>query len=573
VGCYVETVVRSFAALAVVLSPLACAQFTGLATTSDGSEVFFASTLKLKRTNEPPWGKLFVADESGVRLVRSRDMVAPPPGTPPCNVGIPYAYLDAQVSGDGQIIAATMESFQATDPCTVDGIFALTDLISPTGDRNDLWGVRLSPAGRYAIAWEASSSASYSPVNFFFLNLQTGAQIPIAPPVGATSYQLYGSYPSATRTIADDGTAILVAATGYGVAFVVRPGAVPQPFPAAGFPAAVSADGTKVLYRASSGLRLFNLGTSADQVVTTDQNDYALGMSDDGQRILFLRNDQNQSYYIVQTDGTGLRALTNDSPGIATATLSGDGKIAYAVTAGARLIKIYLDNGVETEIIGRTPYLNTDPFGYGGASGDAGLAMELAGAGFSDVSLQATPPLPLRLGNLNVSVGRRRVPLVEVTPASIRFLVPWDVAQGNQHLVAETPGIHSPFDFPETNISVFTSPRAGIIADQNWDAAGVAGYNFPIHVGDIIHVLADNLGAVSPEVPIGDVAPTQPLSWLAQPMVCADNDVLFAGLAPGYVERVYQVDLRLGNTTGYHQINCSISGQNSFIFLSLNVLP
>ena len=139
------------------------------------------------------------------------------------------------------------------------------------------------------------------------------------------------------------------------------------------------------------------------------------------------------------------------------------------------------------------------------------------------------------------------------------------------NLVAEISGVHSPFDFPESFIEVDSTPAAGTIVHQSWDTLVTAAS--PPHVGEIIHVYAVGLGSVNPEVPDGTPAPSaEPLARLATPMVCQNSDVLYAGLAPGAVERIYQVDLRL-NVSGYWQFHCSIAGLTDFIFLTLNVLP
>jgi uncharacterized protein (TIGR03437 family) len=71
------------------------------------------------------------------------------------------------------------------------------------------------------------------------------------------------------------------------------------------------------------------------------------------------------------------------------------------------------------------------------------------------------------------------------------------------------------------------------------------------------------------EVPPGAVAPLSPLSRLAEPLRCTNAEVLFAGLAPGFLERVYQVDLKIGSVSGYTSFHCTIGGQSSFRFLSL----
>jgi hypothetical protein len=46
--------------LAVLLTPALSAQFSGLASTSDGSSLYFASTLRLKTLGQPLNGKIYI---------------------------------------------------------------------------------------------------------------------------------------------------------------------------------------------------------------------------------------------------------------------------------------------------------------------------------------------------------------------------------------------------------------------------------------------------------------------------------------------------------------------------------
>ena len=48
---------------------------------------------------------------------------------------------------------------------------------------------------------------------------------------------------------------------------------------------------------------------------------------------------------------------------------------------------------------------------------------------------------------------------------------------------------------------------------------------------------------------------------------------VFAGLSPGTVERVYQIDIRIGPTPGYQKFTCSLGGAAPFLFLTLNIVP
>src|SRR5262249_18267127 len=144
--------------------------------------------------------------------------------------------------------------------------------------------------------------------------------------------------------------------------------------------------GAQVLY-ATDGVHLINLRTLADRLILPGRTDTITGMSDDGRRVLFLREGQA---YIVETDGSEPRSLTSDAAGVASAILSGNGRVAYFVTRTGRLLKIDVDTANQVEIVGRTPHISA-------ASGfvDAGMAGFINGAGFSDVSLDAAPPFPL----------------------------------------------------------------------------------------------------------------------------------------------------------------------------------
>jgi uncharacterized protein (TIGR03437 family) len=574
--------IRFLAALATV-APVwgqAIGPFTGLATPYDGSVVYFASTLALKGSNQPNYGKLFIADENGVRLFRLLDEIDPAPSPVTCVPGTQYAILGADITADGRTIAAQGQ-LTHTGYCNI--YLSATDLISPAGERELQGYVRLSPQGRYAIV--DTTMGPYSSATAQFLDLKTGSQTPIPLPAVAGPWPL--NLP-AGRAIADDGTAVF---RYYNSALLSRPGQELQPFPVSqATPLAIDASGTRILY-ATDDIRLLDLPTQNDRLVLAGLPDAVCGMSDDGQRVLFLQGTQA---YIVRTDGTDRGSLTSDPAGISWAILSGSGKIAYAVTGAGRLLKIDVDTGVQIELIGRTPYLN------GGTAADAGMAASISGTGLSDVSLGAAPPLPLSLANVTVRIddhpvptnqgrqaaaqprkpvrtGGRRVPISQVTPTQVGFLVPWDIQLAGSlpaetRVTVEAPGQHSPFDFPETLILIGSQPRAGDIAHQNWD--GLVSNDSPAHAGEIIHIWAVGLGAVNPEIPPGAVAPSaEPLARLAAPLVCSDSEVLYAGLVPGYLERVYQVDLRLSSHTGYLRYTCSGAGMDYPLLLTLLVVP
>ena len=228
-----------------------------------------------------------------------------------------------------------------------------------------------------------------------------------------------------------------------------------------------------------------------------------------------------------------------------------------------------MDDGSQIELIGHTPYLN--PFG---GYVVPGLTTTLTGSGLSDSVINGTVPLNAWLGNVTMWIGDRKVPMVQLAPGSVSFIVPWDIqpVNGSIRMLAEAPGDHTPFYFPEAEAFIFPdpAPRAGAILRQDWTQTFVG----PINTGEIIHVYAIGFGPVSPEVPDGAAAPSaEPFSRITQPLTCSNAEILYAGLAPGAVERVYQIDIRIGPTAGYQKFTCSLGGATPFLFLTLNIVP
>jgi uncharacterized protein (TIGR03437 family) len=150
--------------------------------------------------------------------------------------------------------------------------------------------------------------------------------------------------------------------------------------------------------------------------------------------------------------------------------------------------------------------------------------------------------------------------------------VPWNVqsADGAIRILAEAPGDHTPFYYPEVEATALPdAPRAGAIARQDWTRTFVG----PVNTGEIIHVFAVGFGPVAPEVADGAAAPgTEPLARLTQSLTCSNAEILYAGLAPFAVERVTQIDIRIGPTAGYQKFECSLGGGAPFVFLTLNVV-
>ncbi|MBS1859103.1 MAG: hypothetical protein JST11_27265 [Acidobacteria bacterium] len=557
---------RRVALLAFFLAPALSAQFSGLASTADGSSLYFASTLRLKSLGQPLNGKVYVATPSGVSLFRAREPSAVPPDAPPCTVGGFADYLAAETSSAGTV--ALVYRASQSGGCSYPPNTFMTRIVTAAGE-SDLPGIaRLSSGGRYALVFRGATARIFNPVSVSFLDLRSGTQAPVNV-TGPEFPQYIQQHYTGGRVIADNGTAVLAITDGgtRNRGYIVKPGADPAPFPIPdGLPLIIDASGTKILYQ-EQGLNLIDLRTLASTLlVPADEPVSGLGMSDDARRLLFLRDGQA---HVLDTTTLIDLALTSDPAQVTQAAISSDGKTVFAVTGIGRLLKINVDDGSQSEIIGRTPYLS--PFNRGVVPG---LATTLTGSGLADSVINGTVPLNDWLGSVTMWIGERKVPMTQLTPNSVSFIVPWDIQAdgGSIRMLAEARGEHTPFYFPEAEATLSTPvnfPVAGAILRQDWTRTYVG----PINTGEIIHVYAIGFGPVSPAVPDGAAAPSaEPFSRITQTLACSNAEILFAGLAPGAIERVYQIDIRIGPTPGYQKFGCSLGALN-FTFLTLDIVP
>jgi len=161
----------------VALTP-AAAQWASLATNNDGTQVYFVSTLQQSGSTQPAWGKLFIADQSGVHalLIRNRDIVGTdiPPLT---NFILTNAYnvLGVDVATD-----VSRLSVVATGVCTISsGICDYSDIPTTTtvydanGNGTNYPGRgRLSPNGNWLSLFV---DTTISPFPVSILNLNTNS--------------------------------------------------------------------------------------------------------------------------------------------------------------------------------------------------------------------------------------------------------------------------------------------------------------------------------------------------------------------------------------------------------------
>ncbi len=240
--------IRPLLVLAVVTAPL-WGQFSGLATPYDGSAVYFSSTLSLKGAGQPDYGKLFAADETGVKLFRGLERILPP-AMGDCVVGSQYSLDGAEVTSDGLTVAAP-GNVAYSGPCR--GLLKATAVITGGGVTEVPGYVYLSPSGHYAVSNVTPSV--FGPASLVFVDPQTGQQTPITLPSASGPWPAY--FPSSGHAIADDGTSVFSYANN---AYLARPGQSVEAFPVPGAsPLGIDAAGDTMFYSISGDLHRADL--------------------------------------------------------------------------------------------------------------------------------------------------------------------------------------------------------------------------------------------------------------------------------------------------------------------------
>lgn len=529
------------------------------------------TSLRQKGTQQPLWGKVFVGDASGVRpyLVLDKQPPDPPPPPPGLIITNPYNLVAIDVSGDGRELAST----GITDCYNGNGICIYRDPLvatlsggsSPT--KTFPGTMHLSANGKYGLTIEPADPVGG---NIQRIDLTTGSNLS-----GIPGFYLL-SLPDNGRVVTNDGTAILsykkqlVALRDRGSETL--PTAPGEQVGAAG----VSADGSLAVFEASSGssysLNVFALATGEERVLWPGRG-WNATISNDGSKVLFLANDENgaSQAYLIGSDGTGLRALTDNYAGIQNAVLSGDGTACYVVTKAGRVFRLDTASLESRQLVGRTP-VASGLFNSWMAEGSPGALISVSGAGLAELRRTAAAvPLPNTLAGFRITYNGTALPIFRVAPDEVWLQLPWDLAgdaaTNPAILQIETDASDALFETPSLRILVrpnlggFEADAAGTTIAAHSNFASLVTTQNPARPGEIVHFYSRGLGPVDPLVPIGQPAPANPPAQLVTPLQCAAQytdvsstqvsspvNVLFAGPAPGLVG-YYQVSVQLPTFT------------------------
>lgn len=521
--------------------PPVSAQYSGLSVTDDGRQLYFGSSLRLKGTDEHEQEKIF---RYNVDLF---EQFASSPELP---------LSQPQTSGDGRVVV-----YQTTRFCS----FGSPECFTGLNRRNFVKGADV-PA-----ALTTSGELLMSPNGRYFLHLplfgSTGEPI-LYDGVQGTSTVLPSPklLNNGRQALANDGS-VLFELAGRPVlwrAGVTTPLTLSQP----PIRAAISADASTVVYESAvigdvRRLFVYNVASSRETLLT--EGPLATGppsacmfcpppaappppmffpnLSNNG-RLVFYRIPSAEigewQAVIQPADGSMRRVLPSDMP-VLESVLSGDGSVAFLISRRG-LVRVEVSTGSA-----RTLLDNPMIVYFGGSRPVPGGLTRITGQRLVNTD-----------GTLNVQLEEGAWTVLEASSTSLLLQAPWDLPLSRPVTFTVSAPEH-PFEQVVRQQSV---PAAPVIFQSEQkrevvfheDFRGPVTSQDPASPGEIVHVYATNLGAVTPPIATGTPAPANVLHRVVASLSCSAGVVgpwqevpvalLFAGLAPGTIG-IYQMDVQL----------------------------
>jgi uncharacterized protein (TIGR03437 family) len=239
----------------------------------------------------------------------------------------------------------------------------------------------------------------------------------------------------------------------------------------------------------------------------------------------------------------------------------------YSLTIGIQTPP-YSGPGVFLNPIGIVNSANFAPITNSVAPGEF---VTLFGSNLSSVTLQAqSVPLQTNLGGVQVMVNGRAAPIYFVSASQISVIVPYATTESfaTFQVINGTPSNKVLVYVAPTAPGVYTQPPDGVetAAALHTDYSLVTPDN-PAKVGETLQLFVTGLGAVTPAVADGAVAPSNPLSVVnAGVAIFVDGQqaqVSFKGLAPGFVA-LYQVNFVVPDGVSSGQVYVDVSTPDAY---------
>jgi uncharacterized protein (TIGR03437 family) len=543
----------------------ALAQFSQLAATDDGKQLYFISQLLLKGAAESGVEtRLYRYGSDGVTLFAERGSLAPQNASSSSD-----GVSNPQVSGDGSAIGFTLNDICPSSSGCTQPVSAEGELRGKTTQDLGPGALQLSRNGRWALLtvtnYATPGAAAAITLSSTLIDLSTGQRTTVpSPGLNVTSEPGY-------RAVASDGT--LLAQQNNAVGLWKQGQFTPIQFPIglALAPIALSDDASTLFLSGAvpgpgglSAFRILAMNLASGKLTTVFQQ------KDSTQNPLFMGASGNGQIVLYRYGGIGtlngpvfvFNATTGASTPIALAagelatdgTLTGGGDFAFLVTTAGRIVKVTLATGAIDTLLPATPYCD-------------GLS-PVVGGSFVRLHCDVTGLVTDLQGH--ILVNNVPMPILYVTASEIGAQVPWGtegLLNGNLTL---TTANSSPFQASQA-LDVLdmapafepadpgTSPLLGLkLIKGDWSGL-LTSQPAP---GDIFYAYMTGLGVVNGPMQTGVAAPLSPPAPILGSLTCQFSQqsspakTLFAGLAPGTLG-FYQVAFQLPADAGSQPISCA----------------
>lgn len=548
------------------------AQFSQLATSHDGNQLYFISAYRLRgQHQQSPAPKLFRYDSltGFFEMLRQGQRIGAP-----------------EISADNSLLVYTDVRTEPKYTCfanPIGGPPICQDLPGPVpysilerGSPQALPGiVRTSPDGRFAIHQTETRMGAASTL----LDLSAGTRREL------TGAAARATLPVSTRRVVSNRGSVLLQASNslflWDHAGGSRTLARSYEFGAC----TLDDNASVVIYEVYPGpgvrpTRLKAWFSDSDRTLdlasSLDGDIFNPSISFDGGLVAFLhrssRADPPQAW-LVHADDSSLRRLTEAEEGIADCVLSPNGTVLWAVTRMGRILRVDTWTALVEEVNPPTPFL-ADGFGAPGSA----------------VSIYATGLNPAR-HDYRLYIWGRLVPLLDLSENSVAFQLPWEFSdlaevEAEAELQPDHPVFQQPY--PKVRIRAFApefkrndpgGECGPVPAAQAFHSDGKPVTHLrPASPGETVSFAITGLGPVDPPIASGTPSP-EPPPVVASPFRCSATGFFTPGDRPPLDSRatlwpgrigLYRLDATLPNEmplspAGCAQITCSLGASAYFI--------
>ncbi|HTX34879.1 MAG TPA: hypothetical protein VME43_07655 [Bryobacteraceae bacterium] len=312
------------------------------------------------------------------------------------------------------------------------------------------------------------------------------------------------------------------------------------------------------------------------QVVMVDNCHNPVTSANGSAGVKFTNGDNSISMTSLPSPpGTWTGSWTPHTAGAVTLHISGQETTPSYALGNLDVSAAVVQPGVQAPLISPGQIVNSASFQPGVPVAPGGLitifGSSLAGA----TGLNPSAPLTTSLGDTQVMLGGTPLPLLYASNGQVNAQVPAGLPVNTQQQIqvirnGNVPSVADQVGIAPASPAIFTVDQSGNGQGAITDSftGVVKDANSPATAGDFISIYCTGLGVVSPVVPDGQPAGSNPPSSTVNPVTVTIGGVpatvSFAGLSPGFAG-LYQVNVQMpsGVPSGNQPVILTEAGQQS----------